>query len=126
MNKITVCLVGILGAAASWGAESVYSEVMPLLQQVSLREGSVPVSALASPQIARGKVKGAPAATADQAYEITVCRDGVKVVAGGAAGERYAKVTLDQLAKLSGGREVPCAKVADWPVLRWRGVMNDC
>ena len=126
MRKLLFCMVGILGAAACWGAESVYSEVMPLLQQVSLREGSVPVSALASPQIARGKVKGAPATTADQAYEITVGRDGVKVVAGGAAGERYAKVTLDQLAKLSGGREVPCAKVADWPVLRWRGVMNDC
>ena len=116
----------VLYGEAATAAESVYSEVLPQLQQVTLLDGCAPSAALRAPVVTRGTVADAPRETSDQAYAITIAADGVKVVAGGVAGERYAKVTLEQVARLAGGKDVPCAKIADWPVLRWRGVMNDC
>ena len=75
------------------------------------------VAHLASPEVTFGEVSGpvdgdvgcgagavfktAPAHVADQSYRIDIGPDGVKVVAGGEAGACYARVTLDQLAKLA-------------------------
>ena len=41
-------------------------------------------------------------------------------------GERWERVTLEQLLLLSGGARVPCWRIVDWPALKWRGYMNDC
>ena len=63
--------------------------------------------------------------TADEAYELVVSPSGVRIVASSERGERWARVTLDQLARLAGGR-IPCCRIVDWPALKWRGFMNDC
>ena len=116
-----------LGAVLSANAD-VYDEVLPLLRSVERCENaaSVPVSALSQFKVRRGEIEGAPANVADQAYLIEITQKGVEIKAGGAAGERYAKTTLEQLARLAGGGALPCARVTDWPALKWRGVMNDC
>ena len=76
-------------------------------------------------RVVRAAVPGAPADVADQAYALEVAPDGVTVTAAAECGERYARVTLDQLAKLAGG-DLPCCRIVDWPALKWRGYMNDC
>ena len=79
---------------------------------------SVPVRSV------RGGVPGAPAAVAEEAYMLEIGEKEVVATASDPRGERYARVTLDQLRALGGG-SVPCGRIVDWPVLRWRGYMND-
>ena len=133
-----------LGLATPCQSADVYRQLVPLPRGIVRAEGAarVPVEALSSPEVTFGKVSGpvdgdigcgagavvkeAPGDVADQAYRIVVSADGVKVVAGGEAGARYASVTLEQLAKLADGGAVPAGEIIDWPRLKWRGVMNDC
>ena len=76
-------------------------------------------------EVVRAEVAGAPSAVREEAYALNVTTSGVTIAASDPRGERYARVTLDQLAKLGGGR-LPCCRIVDWPVMRWRGYMNDC
>ena len=71
------------------------------------------------------KVDGAPDGLAAEAYRLEIAPDGVTVTASDPRGARYARATLGQLVKLSGGK-VPCGTVTDWPTFRWRGLMHDC
>ena len=122
-----VCLS--IGVSVACRAGDVYRELMPLPRRILPAEVSaeVPAERLKSPVVSFGKVSGSvPANVADQAYSVVIAPEGVKVVAGGAAGERYARVTLDQLAKLAEGGTVPAGTIIDWPDIKWRGVMNDC
>ena len=97
-------------------------ELVPEPRAVEAREG---VSAAAGKvSFVRDTVPDAPAAVADEAYVLEVAADGVTVTASSLAGEMNARKTLDQLVKLSGGR-VPCCRIVDWPILRWRGFMLD-
>ena len=73
----------------------------------------------------RAPVPGAPAATADEAYVVEVLPGKVVITAPTTRGERWARVTFDELVRLAGG-DVPCCRITDWPALRWRGYMNDC
>jgi len=121
-------------------AVSVLSELLPKPVSVEVREGTI---AWHEPVVVRADVEGAPKNVADQAYVLDIAADGqIRITAGGAAGERYARVTLDQLKKLSGQlaptltpstfnlqpstSRLPCCRIVDWPALRWRGIMNDC
>ena len=97
--------------------------LMPQPQAVEIRQGFADLEA---PVCARsGAVPGAPAETADEAYVLDVTPTGVTITASSPQGERYARVTLEQLKDLSDGR-LPCCRIVDWPRLRWRGFMNDC
>ena len=108
-------------------------ELMPVPAKVeaAATDGTsvVPVEAT----VVRGEVPGAPAATADEAYMLDISTDGVKITAPGPRGERWAHVTLDQLARLAGDGEgghagrvpLPCCRIVDWPRLKWRGFMID-
>ena len=87
--------------------------------------GTASGAALACIETVRSVVPCAPTMVAAEAYVLTVSTDGVRIIASDARGERYARVTLAQLVKLSGGA-VPCCTITDWPALRWRGYMNDC
>ena len=116
-------LMSVLSARAD-----VYDDVLPLLRSVERcdKAETANVDALSRITVRRGEVEGAPANVADQAYVLEIGAKGVRVTAGGDAGERYARVTLEQLAALAKGGKVPAARVTDWPALKWRGVMNDC
>ena len=100
-------------------------QILPRPQVVEPGAGTVSGSALARVTVEKGPVCGAPAAVACEAYALEIRPEGVLITAPDARGERYARVTLAQLEKLSKG-EVPVCKIRDWPVLRWRGYMNDC
>ena len=85
----------------------------------------VPVAVLGNVTVIRGQVPGAPAATADEAYVLEIESDGAKITASGPFGEIWARVTLDQLVRLSQNGRVPCGRIIDWPRLKWRGFMID-
>ena len=105
---------------------TVLDELMPIPVWVTAsRDGSVPVERLKDVKVVRGAVPEAPAATADEAYIIDIASDGVMVTALGSRGERWARVTLDQLVRLSRDGMVPCCRIVDWPRLTWRGFMLD-
>ena len=130
--------------AATGFAFDPYRSVMPLVRGINSLAGEAPVpaKALDNPEFSRGDVAGkvdgdtgngfgakfkhAPAEVADQAYGIRISGGRVRVTAGGDAGERYAKTTIEQLRKIVGGRDLPAVELVDWPALKWRGVMNDC
>jgi len=125
MRLLTIALIGWTAAACG----GIYDDVMPELRRIEPGAGTLPAARLeegAVPPAARAAIPGAPAHVADQAYAIRLAPEGVRITAGGTAGERYARVTLAQLRLLAGGRDVPCATIVDWPRLKWRGVMNDC
>jgi len=64
-------------------------------------------------------------ALGDQGYVLLVTPERVLIAANGGAGAFYGVQTLLQLAQIGEGREVPCVRTRDWPVLRWRGVLTD-
>lgn len=97
--------------------------LMPQPQAVERREGTV--SSAAPVAVCEGRVASAPADLADQAYVIDIALTGVTITASCKTGERYARVTLEQLKRLSDGK-VPCCRIVDWPRLKWRGFLNDC
>ena len=59
-------------------------------------------------------------AKGEDAYQLTITPDGVTV----AGNQRYAMVTLKQLAELGQGA-LPCATITDWPTLPYRGMLHD-
>ena len=97
--------------------------LMPRPQFVEARLGFA--DATAPVTVVHYAIVEAPTEVADESYALDVSATGVTITASTERGERYARVTLEQLKKLSGGR-VPCCRIADWPRLRWRGFMNDC
>ena len=105
-------------------AVSALEELLPVPVKVEAQPGFADEAALRAVAVVHATVTNAPAATADEAYVLEVRRDGVTVTASSRRGEIWAKVTLDQLAKLSGGK-VPCCRITDWPYLKWRGFMPD-
>ena len=99
--------------------------IVPKPVKAILRDGVAGEAALRRVAVECGLVPGAPAQVADEAYVLDVYTNFVKVTASTPKGERYGRVTLAQLVKLSGGN-VPCCTITDWPAMRWRGYMNDC
>ena len=79
---------------------SVLRELMPIPVKVDCKDGFAEVSELQKIAVERAAVPGAPAATADEAYVLEIGSGGVKIVASGVRGERWARVTLDQLIRL--------------------------
>ena len=96
---------------------------MPQPRQVEERLGVV--ASDSSVSVIRAAVADVPADVAEEAYVLDVSATGVTVTASTEKGERYARVTLEQLKNLSDGK-LPCCRIVDWPRLRWRGIMNDC
>lgn len=94
--------------------------LMPQAQRVTIGTGTV--EAVAVPTVVVGAVPDAPAWTADEAYSIDLTPTGVTITASTERGVRYARVTLEQLKRLSGKAPLPVVRIVDWPVLKERGV----
>jgi hypothetical protein len=63
-----------------------------------------------------------PFSPSDEAYELTVAAEGIALRASSAAGARYGLRTLQRLLPAA---SLPCCRITDWPVLRYRGVQID-
>ena len=135
MRVKTACLLAGLqmSALVAFGASQgavpvVYELLLPAPQRLEVCGGDnvVDPGLLARSDTQFDTLPDVPQDVADQAYAIEITKDGARVVAGGEAGARFARATLAQIAALSGGRPIPCAKIVDWPRLKWRGFMNDC
>lgn len=114
-----------LSVAATCAADAL-DELLPVPREIERRSGSIGEFALANVDLRRAPVPGAPEKTADEAYILEVTPSNVCITASSKRGERWARVTLEQLLRLSGGNSVPCCRIVDWPTLKWRGYMNDC
>ncbi len=62
----------------------------------------------------------------DSAFYTLRISGGKAEITGDEEGRRYARVTLSQLKKLSQGAPIPDCTIADWPELKYRGLMLDC
>ena len=123
---LAMSFTGCGSPSLATGDVTVLDELMPVPASiVAAKSDTVPPRALSKVAVVRGNVVGAPAATADEAYVLDITRGGVTITAPGPRGERWARVTLDQIVRLSQGKPVPCCSITDWPRLKWRGFMID-
>ena len=122
-----IALVGCAsGDRLSVCESSSFYELMPRPVRSIQSEGqTVLAERLQNVKVVKGPVPGAPAATADEAYILDISPKGVRITAPGPRGERWARVTLDQLMRLSRDGRIPCCRIVDWPRLKWRGFMLD-
>lgn len=67
----------------------------------------------------------APAELGHEGYELEVTEDEILIGANSAAGEFYARQTLQQLVDHSSGNRLPCVRIADRPRFSWRSFMID-
>ena len=131
MAVACVVILALLGAGCSSDRLSAcesasFDELMPRpVRSLQSKDQTVPVERLQNVKVAKGLVPGAPAATADEAYILEIDADGAQITAPGPFGEIWARVTLDQLVRLSRDGRVPCGRITDWPRLKWRGFMLD-
>ena len=114
-----------LCAVQAW-AQSALDLFLPRPVEVKTLSGAADAVALARVNERIGDVDGAPPATRDEAYRLTVSPGGVEIVAPGEKGMRHARTTLAQLKALSRGKTVPAAVIIDWPAMQWRGLLIDC
>ena len=125
-NLSALCVLMVAFTSFGGEAKTVIDELMPRPAIVEAASGeTVPAERLRNPVVVLGAVPGAPAATADESYTLKISPEGARIVAPGRDGERWARVTLDQLVRLSDGRDIPCCRIVDWPRLKWRGFMLD-
>lgn len=126
-TRIAAVLPVVFGSAFAFGeaATSPLDELLPVPKIVAPANGLADAEALARVSVVTSRVVKAPATVSKESYRLEIAPSGVTITASDERGFRYARVTLDQLAKLSGGKGVPCCRIEDWPNLRWRGCMLD-
>ena len=125
MKGVLIVAAALVASIATGEELSPLELLMPMPQVVEHGIGTVPRAALENIVVSHGTVPGAPVAVAAESYSLEIRPDGISITSPDSRGERYARVTLSQIEKLSGG-SVPACSIRDWPVLRWRGFMNDC
>ena len=124
-RNILLGLIFAVGVSATQAyAVSPLELVLPKPMKIEARTGIVEAASLKI-SVEKGAVPGAPQNVAAEAYILEISDAGAKIVASDLRGERYARTTLQQLVKLGDGK-VPCCRIVDWPIMRWRGFMNDC
>ncbi|MBQ3097344.1 MAG: family 20 glycosylhydrolase, partial [Kiritimatiellae bacterium] len=123
MKATVFTCVAAVAAFFAHAQPSVFEYLQPQPKRVVVSGGFC--EDIGNVRFVRKTVDGVRRDLLPEAYELLIASDGVTVYASDEKGERYAKATLGQLVKLSGGR-VPCGTVTDWPQYRWRGLMHDC
>ena len=121
--RIGALAFSIVAAGAASGG-TVFDLLVPRPVNAVATGGEAPSADLTFRTV-RGAVPDAPAAVAAEAYVLEIGEREAVATASDPRGERYARVTFDQLRALGGGK-VPCGRIVDWPRLRWRGYLNDC
>ena len=109
--KELIAAIAMLTGTATCAAPvmDALDELMPVPANVERRDGMVDASKLGCAKVVRADVPGAPSSTADESYILEIGAEGVTITASSPRGERWARVTLEQLAKLSDGK-VPCCR----------------
>ncbi|MBR1783602.1 MAG: family 20 glycosylhydrolase [Bacteroidales bacterium] len=105
--------------SSSCSAPSPEVNLLPLPKDLRWEKGTVPASA---PEIQW--VDSIPGArlNGDEAYRLSVRKDGIRIEAVTEKGLWNARQTLSQLKQ---GSQVPCCTITDWPSFRVRGWMMD-
>ena len=124
-GKMVKRILGCGAVMAAMAAAGAVDELMPVPKEAALTGGETPIAELGDVWSRTGAVPGAPASVADEAYVLEIRADGVRVTAPTERGVRYAKVTLEQLKRLSTNGKVENCRIVDWPSLRWRAFMPD-
>ena len=123
---LSALLAGCSAPRSAQREATVLDELMPRpVRCIQSADQTVPAERLQNVKVKKESVPGAPVATADEAYILDISPNAVRITAPGPRGERWARVTLDQLVRLSRDGRVPCCRIVDWPRLKWRGFMLD-
>ena len=122
-RAIAVAIALLLASLAAADVVSPFDNLQPQPKRVVAADGVC--GNPASVSFLRGAIDGVREDLAGEAYELVIAPDGVTIRASDLRGERYARTTLAQLAKLADGK-LPCGTIVDWPQYRWRGIMHDC
>lgn len=98
-------------------------QLLPKPQKVSFTgkyvKAGVPVREVLVPEVPGAEFQ-------DEAYHLTVGRDGVTIEAVTRQGLYWGRQTMDQLAVSRRGRKcLPQCEITDWPAFRMRGFMHD-
>ena len=102
MTMIAAATVNCFAGHLSPCEATILDELMPRPAQVIASPNqTVAAERLRNVVVVRGEVPGASAATVDEAYVLEIASDGVRITTPGPFGERWARVTLDQLVRLS-------------------------
>ena len=108
MKKLLLLQV-LFGAVAAFADNvegvrgTAYDLLVPRPVKAEASGGAVDLASVPVRSV-RGGVPGAPAAVAEEAYMLEIGEKEVVATAPDPRGERYARVTLDQLRALGGGR----------------------
>ena len=109
---VALCVLTVSFASFGSEAKTVLDELMPRPAIVEAASSeTVPAEKLRDAVVVHGAVPGAPTATADEAYILEVGTDGAKITAQTAFGERWARVTLDQLVRLTAGLKIDAYEI---------------
>lgn len=121
MKKSLFTVLAALALAACGSAPDITNAIIPQPVSVEGLGYTVKVDPAAiAPVVELGEnVLGSP-----EGYELTVSRDGISVKAGSDAGVFYAVKTVEQLAKIYGGK-VPAVHIVDAPRFAYRGMHLD-
>ncbi len=71
------------------------------------------------------KFPNAPEAVKDQAYSLTIGKNGIIIESQTARGVFYGAMSLVQLLDKVESPELPCVKIIDWPDMKMRGISDD-
>ena len=113
MASVMMAVAGCANVCSEATADPL-DELMPVPVKVERRCGTVCASVTGRVSVVAAPVQGARPETADEAYVLDVCESGVRITAPTKRAELWARVTLEQLVRLSGGN-VPCCRITDWP-----------
>lgn len=91
-----------------------------------MRQGVADHSVLSRVTELIADVDEAPPAMKDEAYRLTIDKDGVVLAAPTEKGRHHARSTLSQISALARGRPLQTATITDWPAMKWRGLLIDC
>lgn len=134
LQKIRCLSFGVVAFFTAFVASAVPAsaacEVIPLPQKYEEKaDAFVPVAGLEKRvSVSREpRLEGVPEHAQNEAYSLSVSKNGVKIRAVTDAGELNARKTLKMLVKNADRKKgVPACKILDWPAYPMRGFTMDC
>lgn len=117
LKRLAVLLCTFAVAANAQAKKPVSNVIIPQPVEIQMLAGSCRADAVPVVNIVEDFEYGA------EGYVLEITSRGIKITAGTAAGEFYARQSLEQLRY--GAKRIPAQRIIDYPRLPWRGVLLD-
>lgn len=94
--------------------------ILPTPQELSVLEGTCPLD-----RASNIRVEPSDQELGTEGYQLHISPSGITIRSNSAAGEFYARNTLQQLIDHAGASGIPCVQITDRPKYAWRSFMID-